>query len=333
MTQLNTMKAYVIESPQDTSLEQVRLMEIEQPQPNDDQVLIAVHAVGLNPVDYKLVEGGNSNWTYPHVLGLDVAGEIVEVGSNVHDFTVGMRVSGHGNLTRNGCFAQYVVAPTYQLAQIPDNVSYETAAGLLCSGLTAYQTINRKPNLNNVRTAFIHGGSGGVGSMAIQFAKLHGLTVFTDASSAKKDFVAQLNPDVIIDYRNEDEVQRIAQLTDGLGVDLIIDTIGREQAQQDFDMLAYNGQLVTIVAVPPIDPSLMFGRGLSMQVVNLGGAHESGDPRQQQDLGVMNAQVLALASEHKINPMIERVLEFDQLVEGLRALKNHEVTGKLVVRL
>ena len=135
------MKAYVIPNEHARGLDAIELADMPTPAPASGHVLIKVHAVGLNPVDYKLAEGGNENWTYPHILGLDVAGEIVEIGEGVEDkWKVGMRVAGHGDLRFDGCFAEYVNAPAYELALIPDDVEYTTAAGLLCSALTAYQT-------------------------------------------------------------------------------------------------------------------------------------------------------------------------------------------------
>ena len=105
------------------------------------------------------------------------------------------------------------------------------------------------------------------------------------------------------------------------------------EAEKDFDRLAYNGQLVTIVGVPNIDSDDMFGRGLSMAVVNLGGAHGSGDSRQQNDLGTMATDVFEMASQGRLDPLIERILPFDELVDGLKTLATGKVTGKLVVSL
>lgn len=289
--------------------------------------------MGLNPVDYKVVEDGVPAWTFPHIPGLDVAGEVVAVGARVTAWRVGDRVSGHGDLTRNGCFAEFVAVPTYQLARIPDNISYEMAASLLCGALTAYTAVERKPNLTNVKTVLVHAGAGGVGSIAIQLAKLHGFKVFTTVSTGKVKYVQQLHPDTIIDYRQEDIDARLTQLTGGRGVDLIIDPVGKAEAERDLDRLAYNGTLVTIVDVPDLTGVPMFDRGLSMAVVNLGGAHRSANPVQQADLGKMNAAMLDLAAAGKVNPLIEKVLPFDQLKAGLQAIKGHRVVGKLVVRV
>ena len=327
------MKAYVIPNAEARGLDAMELADVPRPQAAPGHVLIQVHAAGLNPVDYKLAEGGNANWTYPHILGLDVAGEIVELGEGVEDtWKVGMRVAGHGDLRFDGCFAEYVSAPTYELALIPDDVEYTTAAGMLCSALTAYQTINRKPNLNLVRTALVHGGSGAVGGVAVQLAKMHGITVFTTCSTRNVDYVREhVRPDVVIDYRTQDVDERVRELTDGRGADLIVDTVSGEEAECDLGRLAYNGQLVTIVDVPPVSSGQMFGGALSIDVVNLGGAHGSGNPMEQCDLGTMASDVLSMVSQGQLDPLITGVLPFGDLVEGLRSLADHKVTGKVVV--
>lgn len=327
------MKALVVKRPNDKIIDHLQIIDVAKPVPAPNQVLIRVHAVGLNPVDYKVVESGVPAWTYPHTLGLDVAGEIAAVGANVTDWQVGERVSGHGDLAKNGCFTEFVTVPTYQLARIPAEVSYETAASLLCGALTAYTAVERKPNLTNVKTVLIHAGAGGVGSIAIQLAKLHGFRVFTTVSTGKIEYVRQFHPDVIIDYRKENVDDRIEQLTGGSGVDLIIDTVGKAEAERDLRRLAYNGTLVTIVDVPDLTGVPMFDRGLSVDVVNLGGAHHSGNLAQQADLGKMNAEMLNLAAAGKVDPLIEKVISFDQIKAGLQAIKDHQVVGKLVAKI
>ncbi|MCC4355431.1 zinc-binding dehydrogenase [Limosilactobacillus reuteri] len=226
-----------------------------------------------------------------------------------------------------------MTAPTYELAKIPDSVSYEVAASALCGALTAYEAIERKANFANVNTVLVHAGAGGVGSIAIQLAKLHGCKVFTTVSSSKYDYVKQLAPDAIVNYQTEDVDKELVDLTGGLGVDLIIDTVGKKEAELDLRRLAYNGRLVTIVDVPPLDNVSMFDRGLGMDVVNLGGAHLSGNPYQQADLGRMNAEMLKLIANGDEKTLIEKVIPFDQIIDGLTAIKNHEVVGKLVVKI
>lgn len=327
------MKALVVNDPNHRSIAELEFGDLTVPTPEKDQVLIKVYAVGLNPVDYKIVESGVSAWKYPHILGLDVAGKIVKVGDQVKDWKVGDRVSGHGDLTKNGCFAEYVSAPTYELAKIPDDITYETAASILCGGLTAYEAIERKANFSNVKTVLVHAGAGGVGSIAMQLAKRHGCQVFTTVSTNKIKYVKKLGADVIIDYRKQDVTKEIKRLTKGLGVDLIIDTVGKAEAEKDLARLAYNGQLVTIVDVPDITRTPMFNRALGMAVVNLGGAHLSKNPFQQTDLGRMNGELLDLVKNEEVKPLIEKVIPFDQIIEGLNEIKERKVIGKIVVRM
>lgn len=327
-----TMQAYVLNGPQDTTLESITLREVPIPQAGSGEVLVKVHAVGLNPVDYKLVASHNASWTYPHVLGLDVAGEIVAVGPDVEGaWEPGMRVACHGDLRHNGSFAQYAVEPAYALAEIPDNVTYETAASVLCSAMTAYQAIERKPNLNLVRTALVQGGSGAVGGIALQLAQWHNITVYTTCSTRNIAEVQSLHPDAVIDYKTEDVSARIAELTRGLGVDLVIDTVGSDEATRDLDRLAYNGQLVSIVGEPHPQPGQLFSRGLSVEMVNLGGAHSSNNPFEQHDLGVIATNVLHMVSVGRLDPMLHTILPFAQLVEGLTMLADHRIAGKAVV--
>lgn len=327
------MKAYVVPNADVTTLEGVKLADVPKPSAAPGEVLVKVKAVGLNPVDWKLVAGHNPAWTYPHVLGLDLAGQIEAVGDGVENWKAGMRVAGHLNLEKNGCFAEYVSVPTYELAEIPQPLSYADAAALLCGALTAYQSINRKPNLNNVSTVLVQAGSGSVGSLAIQFAHLHGLKVFTTASGRKKEFVEKTHPEAFIDYKAEDVAARVAELTGGHGVDLIVDPVGAAECEKDFSMLAYNGQLVAIVGVPDIDPGTLWSNGWSVEAVNLGGAHASGDPEQKKDLGVMATEVLQLAAQGEIDPLIGQVLPFGELVEGLEAIQRDATIGKTVVTL
>lgn len=212
------------------------------------------------------------------------------------------------------------------LAKIPTTVSFEAAAASLCAGLTAYQALLRKANLNAAQTVLIHAGAGGVGSMAIQLAKAAGKTVFTTVSQAKQAFVAPLHPDAQIDYHHEDVTTRIQDLTQQHGVDLIINTIGHADA--DLPRLAYNGQLVCVLATPDHFPS---NQVVTISKLDLGGAHRSGNPSQVADLGQMTAALLALVQTGKVDPLITQVLHRDQLVTGLQQLQAGQVVGKLVV--
>lgn len=321
------MQALVVPNVKSRALTQLTWTERPVPTPGPNAVLIKVQAVGLNPVDYKVVEGGVAAWQYPHTVGLDVAGTVVSVGANVTAFVPAQRVAGHCDLAENGTFAEYVVVPAAALAVIPETVSFETAAGSLCAGLTAYQALYRKVNLTAAETVLIHAGAGGVGSMAIQLAKAAGKQVFTTVSAHKQAFVAALQPDAQIDYRQEDVTARLHTLTAGQGVDVIVNTIGHPEA--DLPRLAYNGQLVCVLDTPKQVPA---DQVISVSKLDLGGAHRSGDARQVADLGRMLRELLALVAAGKVDPLISQVLPASDIVAGLQQIKADQVVGKLVAR-
>lgn len=326
------MQAWVLQDQSDKQLSALKWQAVPQPVPADDEVLVKVHANGLNPVDYKLVEGGVASWTYPHVIGLDVAGEIAAIGSNVTDFQIGDRVFYHGDLARQGGFAEYVTTKADVVAQLPEKLSYEQGAALLCGAMTGYQAFYRKANLTNVHTVLVHAGAGGVGGIVIQLAKAAGKTVYTTVSKGKQAFVKQFGPDEMIDYHATDVTEAIKQLTDGLGVDLIINSIGSAEATKDLDRVAYNGCVVTIDGQPDIIQTDALDRGVGIYSLNLGGAHRSGNPVQRHDLAVMAEALGQLTAAGQLDPMIERILPVSAVPEGLQMLKDHQVTGKLVVR-
>ncbi|WP_461215090.1 alcohol dehydrogenase catalytic domain-containing protein [Lacticaseibacillus sp. GG6-2] len=319
------MQALVVPNQNAKTLAALQWQDVPTPAPGADEVLIEVKAVGLNPVDAKVVARSNAAWQYPHVLGLDVAGVVVAVGANVSAFAAGDHVCGHGDLAQPGCFAELVVGKADALALIPLGVDFATAAASLCAGLTAYQSLHRKANLAAARTILIHAGAGGVGSMAIQLAKLAGLKVVTTVSAAKRDFVAKLGPERIIDYHQEDVTAVVDALTGGLGVDIVLNTIGHPEA--DLPRLAFNGQLLCVLDTPEMVPAEL---ALTVAKINLGGAHRCHDSRQVQALGEMTQELLALVASRQVDPLVTKTLPFAEIPSGLAALQAAQVMGKWV---
>ncbi|MDR1606709.1 MAG: zinc-binding dehydrogenase [Streptococcaceae bacterium] len=326
------MKAFVIANPRDRRIEQIQKLEVAEPLIAPDDVLVTLKACGLNPVDYKLVESGVSDWTYPHVLGVDGAGLVSQVGNEVTAFQVGDRVFCHDNLHQNGAFAEKIVIKAAAVAHMPDGLSFEDAAAMLCGAMTAYQALYRKANLAMVNTVLIHAGAGGVGMVAIQLAKHLNLRVITTVSTQKKAFAEALGADVVIDYRTEDVTARLLSETAGLGVDLSINTIGGTEVQADIGRMAFNGQIVVIGDTLPEQLDLS-SKALSIAKIALGGAHTSNNPAQVQDLARMAEALGDLVQSGQLKPMIERVLAFDEIPAGLAALKVGQVSGKLVARI
>lgn len=315
----------------DNSIADIKVSQVEIPEVLDNEVLIKVCAVGLNPVDYKLVENHPDSWDDPHVLGLDTAGIVEKVGTNCEQpFTKGQRVFFHGDLAKDGVFAEYAKAKSNVIAKIPDNVSFEAAAAILCSGLTAYAALFRKMNLTGKKTVLIHAGAGGVGSIAVQLAKYLGLTVFTTVSTKKVEFAKKLGADFVIDYKKEDTTKVVKKLTHGVGLDLIINLVGGIEVQKDLDRLTYNGAVVDILNTPDLTNYDLGAKGQSVLSVNLGGAHRGGNKNQLNDLATMANSLVKLVSEGVIDPLITKRIKFAEIPNGLKLIKEHKTEGKIV---
>ncbi|MBM7703597.1 zinc-binding dehydrogenase [Metabacillus iocasae] len=307
--------------------------DVERPLPSSGDILVKVHAVGLNPVDYKTATGGNSNWTYPHILGLDVAGIIEEIGEGVTEWKKGDRVVYHGNLAKKGGYAEYAVTTAHTASRIPDEISFEEAAALPCAGYTAYQALFRKLHIQENQTILIHGGAGGVGGFAIQLAKQKGLTVITTASEHNHDYVKELGADFAIDYKQEDVVEKVMKLTNGVGVNAVLDTVSRDNATASLDALTFNGQIAFIAGPPDYTKVKTFTKSLSYHEIALGGAHFSNNRNEQEDLARMGDEMLRLLVDKKLSPLVEEVITLDEVPQALVKLSERHVKGKIVVKM
>lgn len=324
------MKAWLLDQP---GLEHLHIGEVERPTPDAGELLIKVEAVALNPVDYKVGTNGNPNWSYPHILGVDLVGEVVEVGSSIANIITGSRVAVHTSLGNNGGFAEYAVVDARACAVVPPDVSDEAAAAILCAGMTAYEAIMQKLNTRDKETILVHAGAGGVGGYAIQLAKKLGLKVFTTASPENFDWVTSLGADVAIDYNVEDVTEKIMEHTDGRGVDLILNTVGRDVATADLDRLAFSGQLAYIAGPPDMSNMKGFTLSPSIHEVALGAAHASENERAIRNLSYMAEEMMKLLEAGELNDLVTDVLPFEQLKDGLEQLQTRKVRGKLIVRM
>lgn len=329
------MKALVLEHP--GAFDNLHLADVPRPDPGPGAVRVRVLAAGLNPVDYKLMGGGHPDWKYPFILGLDVAGVIDALGPGVSGWAVGDEVFYHGDLRRPGGFAEYAIAPAHVLAHVPENTSpVESAldmAALPCAGLTAYQAIFRKLHLRAGQTILVQAGAGGVGGFAVQLAASCGATVITTCSASNADTVRKLGADCALDYHTEDIPARVREITNGRGVDAVIDTLGRQTATTGLDLLAFGGQLVCVEALPDFSHWHMFNKAITVHEIALGGAHSSGDRTAQEDLAAMGTELAAMVAEGRIDPMIGEIVTLSAIPDALRRLSERHVRGKIVARI
>jgi len=326
------MKALVLDRP--GTPETIYPSDVEKPHPKAGEVRVRVHAVGLNPVDYKLAATGFPGWRYPVILGLDVAGVVDAVGKEVEDWQVGDPVYFLGDMSRpGGGFSQYTTITAKTLAWLPDGLNYTEAAALPCAGFTAYQAMHRKLRVQSERSMLIVGGAGGVGGFAVQLAKLAGLNTIATCSRHNSKFVHDLGADHVIDYQVEDVAKRVNDITKGRGVDYILDTVGPDSATASLKMLAFNGAMACVAGMPDISGIVGTHSGLSVHEVALGFTYTSGDDQALEDLARMGMELGALAAKKQIRPMVEEVVTFEDIPEALVRLSMRHVRGKLVANI
>lgn len=226
------MKALLLPKPGDC--ETMTVGELPIPEPGPGEIRVKVRASGLNPSDFQRAGHELPGAPYPFVLGIDVAGVVDAIGPDVRRCEIGDRVAVHNDIRRRGGFEEYAVVDARATAIIPDNVSFTSAAAVPSAGLTAYQAIDRKLQVTNSDTVLITGAGGGVGGFAAQLGASRGAHVIGVASGKHEDRVRSLGAHEFIDYRTTDVGDRVREITDGQGVDAVLDVVGPIQRLKSF---------------------------------------------------------------------------------------------------
>jgi NADPH:quinone reductase-like Zn-dependent oxidoreductase len=223
--------------------EVLRLDEMPQPEPLSKQVLVRVHAAGVNPVDWKIREGKMGEIPLPSIMGSDFSGEVEALGPDVTEFRVGEAVFG-SVADESGSYAQYALAPVSQIIEKPGALEHVQAAAMPVPSLTAWQALFDEAKLRRGQKVLIHAAAGGVGNFAVQFAKWKGAYVAGTASAANAALVRSLGAHEFIDYRSTrfEEVVREA--------DVVFDTVGGDTQERSWKVLRSGGVLVSIVQPP-----------------------------------------------------------------------------------
>ncbi|WP_409415761.1 zinc-dependent alcohol dehydrogenase family protein [Flavobacterium sp. PS2] len=227
------------------------IKEVPIVKPKFKEVLVRVLATSINPLDYQIRRGDYKNeLSLPVITGHDVSGVIVELGQGVENFKVGDEVYYSPEIFNGqGSYAQYHCAHESIIALKPKSISHLQAATLPLAAGTAWEILVTRAQLKINQTILIHGGAGGVGIPTIQIAKAIGATVFTTAREVHHDFLHELGADYVIDYTKENYIDRINELTNNKGVDVIIDTIGGTTLTDSGKILSQLGQVVTLVDI------------------------------------------------------------------------------------
>src|SRR6266853_3873719 len=239
------MKAFVVDRYEGKSA--VRLGEMPEPEVRDDDVLVQVHAASLNQLDSKIRDGEFKlilPYRLPLILGNDVAGVAVRVGSTARRFKPGDEVYARPHRDRIGTFAEFIAMNEADVALKPKNLTMEEAASIPLVGLTAWQVLIERANLKQGQKVLIHAGSGGVGTFAIQLAKHIGATVATTTSTANVDLVKRLGADVVIDYKKEDFSHVLRDY------DVVVNSLDKVTLEKSLRVLKPGGQLISISGPP-----------------------------------------------------------------------------------
>ena len=238
------MKAIVVQEYGEPEV--MKIEEIDTPEPGDGQVLVKIHAAGVNPVDTYLRTGIHAHAPeLPYTPGKDGAGVVERVGNGVTQFKPGDRVYTAGAVT--GTYAEYSISTDTQLGKLPDNVSFEKGAGIWTPYATSYRALFQKARAKAGETVLIHGASGGVGVAATQWAKDAGLKVIGTASSDEgKQIVQDQGADAVFDHIDEDHFGDVRDFNGGKGVDVIIEMLANVNLERDFEALAMFGRIVVV---------------------------------------------------------------------------------------
>jgi NADPH:quinone reductase-like Zn-dependent oxidoreductase len=303
------MKAVIAKQP--GGPEVLEFKNIPIPAISDNEILVRIKAIGINPVDV-FTRQHTYFGTFPEILGVDFAGIIEKTGSLVTEFKAGDRVAGlRPSPKESGTYAEYTTAAASQLAHIPEGVSFETAASLPVAAMTAYQVVYHDMDIQAGQRILIHAGAGGVGVFAIQLAKLRGAYVYTTASESNFAYLKRLGADEVIDYHNVD-------FSAATGVDAVLDPIAGETRELSFPLIREGGILVSILPYPIVSGRVDKGeiRAHTQYVKPVGADLEN---------------ILALVSEGKIKTEIQEVIPFSDIVRAHQIVADRHTRGKIVL--
>ncbi len=318
----------------------MRMAEVPTPEINEYEVLAEIHAASINPIDFKIRDGKVKmllKYEMPLILGNDFAGVITKVGSKVTHFKVGDEIYARPRKNKIGTFAEYIAIHEDDIALKPKNLSFEEAASIPLVGLTSYQALHDIMQLQKGQKILIHAGSGGVGTFAIQLAKIMGATVTTTASEAGANLVTSLGADEIINYKTE-KFEDILK-----NYDAVFDTIGGATLEKSFNIIKSGGNIVSVSGMPNARFGKEFGSGFfktllfslaSKKLTTLEKKHNA-----QYSFLFMKPsgdQLRTIANyieAGQIKPVIDRVFPFEDAQKAMEYSESGRAKGKIIVKI
>jgi NADPH2:quinone reductase len=305
----------------------------EKPTPKKGEVLIKIHASGVNPIDNKIRIGVSpyASPVLPAILGTDLAGVIEEIGEGVTDFKIGDEVYGlaGGVLGLQGTLAEYTAVDADLLAIKPKNLTMKEAAAIPLVLLTAWEGLIDRAKVQKGDKVLIHAGAGGVGHMVVQLAKIFGADVYATVSSQKAEIVKSYGA-IPIDYKTKSVEDYVNQYTDGKGFDIIYDTVGGQSLNDSFQAIRHYGQIASCAAFGTHTLATGSLRSASLHGVFVLHPMISGEGRKHH--GDILRQTTKLIEEGKLKPLIDpRKFNLDNAIEAHKAVSDGSAIGKIVV--
>ncbi len=314
--------------------EELKLTELPEPSPGDHDLLVEVIAAAINPVDYKVRQTGlGMPRDFPLVLGYDVCGRVVGCGAAVEQFREGDVIYASPSIGRNGSNAEYVLVDERTAAAKPATLTEEQAAAMPLVALTAWESLHARAQMHPGQTVFIQAGAGGVGHVAVQLAKAHGCRVITTASrDASIDLCRRCGADHVINYREEDVVARLAELTGGEGVPVALDCVGGEALEQCMDAVSIAGDVVGIVHTRTDTVfDKLFRKSATLHAEFMGVPPIHGINIDSH--GEILRTVAEFVDAGKVRPHVHKTLTLEQVPEAHREIEDRHVIGKIVVKV
>lgn len=296
--------------------EVLRYEDAPKPELAEGDVLVRVHAAGINPVDWKIRQGYLKDkipYPLPFIPGWDLSGVVEAVAPGAEGFKPGDEVYSRPDIARNGAYAEYIAVRASELARKPASISHEEAAGVPLAAITAWHALFETAGLSAGQTVLIHAASGGVGSFAVQFAKWRGARVIGTASAANHELLRRLGADEVIDYRTT-RFEDVAR-----DVDVVFDTIGGETQERSWGVLRKGGILVSIVSPPSEEKARTHGVRQGYIFIGPNAAWLT--------------EIARLIDEGRVRPVIGEVLPLSEARRAHELSQSGHARGKIVLRV
>jgi NADPH:quinone reductase-like Zn-dependent oxidoreductase len=298
------------------SVDVLKTEEVPVPSISEDEVLIKIFAASVNPVDWKIREG-KLRWRNLHhlplILGWDLSGIVEKIGKDVRKFKVGDEVYSRPDIARDGSYAEYIAVKEDIVALKPKNLSFEEAASIPLSGLTAWEALVTNANIQAGQKVLIHAASGGVGSIAVQIAKSFGCYVIGTTSEKNVDLVKNLGADEVIDYRSQD----FAKLLND--IDVVLDTVGGQTQLDSFKVLKQGGYIISVIN--PISEEEAQKHNVRIGYIFV------------KSNGETLSRLAQLVDSGKIRPVVGKIFTLDEIKQAHELSQSGRAVGKLVIKI